>query len=341
MTVDVDVALGGTVFCDLVFSGTALPEPGAEVFADAFALTAGGTATRACTTARLGMRTALLAVLGRDVFGDQVCRQLAAEPQLDLRWVQRSETAHTALTVAVTDGHERSFITYEQPDTAAPDTWPGNPPAATTCHVGVGRQVPGWVAPMRAAGTVVFGGVGWDPSHTWSPAMLDRLPGVDVLVLNEIEALNYTRSTDVAAAVRLLADRVPTVVVTRGERGALAVDSASGAWIEQPAPTVPVVDPTGAGDVFTGALMTATVLGWDLADRLRLAVLAASLSVRTPGGAISAPRPPEIAAAVSTTPRDRGSSTIRDWLGELEKADPGAVTTTQTPTPTPISTEAS
>lgn len=331
MTVDVDVALGGTVFCDLVFSGTALPEPGTEVFSDAFALTAGGTATRACTTARLGMRTALLAVLGRDVFGDQLCHQLAAEPLLDLRWVQRSETAHTALTVAVTDGHERSFITYEEPGTAAPDTWPGVAPAATTCHVGVARNLPAWVAPMRTAGTVVFAGVGWDPSHAWSATMLDRLGGADILVLNEIEALSYTRSADVPAAARLLAARVPTVVVTRGARGALAVDSASGAWIEQQAPDVPVVDPTGAGDVFTGALMTATVLGWDLADRVRLAVLAASLSVRTPGGAISAPRPPDIAAAMATTPRDRAWSTIRDWLAELDEADPGAVTTTPIP----------
>src|SRR3569833_349438 len=105
-----DVVLGGTQFCDLVFSGSALPEPGAEVFADGFVVTPGGTAHRAVAAARLGLRTGLLGLLGRDIFGERVAQMLAAEPGLDLRWLQRTE-AHTPVTVSVTDEHGRSFVT--------------------------------------------------------------------------------------------------------------------------------------------------------------------------------------------------------------------------------------
>ncbi|GAA0323296.1 PfkB family carbohydrate kinase [Kineococcus aurantiacus] len=218
---DLDVLLGGRLFCDLVFSGSSLPEPGAEVFADAFVLSPGGTADRA-----------------------------------------------TAVTVAVTDEHDRSSTTYEEAATEVPREWPGQLPTAATCHVGVAGEVPGWVDALRAARTVVFGGVGWDASREWSPAVLDRLAHVDVFVPDEVEATSCTRTDDALAAARVLAERVGTVVVTRGARGSLAVDG-SGAVVEEPAPVVPVVDPTGAGDVFVAGLMTATRLGWGLRDRRR------------------------------------------------------------------------
>ncbi|WP_167582001.1 carbohydrate kinase family protein [Kineococcus rubinsiae] len=311
--VPVDAAFGGIVFCDLVFSGVQLPRPGAEVYADGFVLTPGGTANRAVATARLGLRTALLAVLGRDLFGNHLLSLLAAEENLDLRWVQQHASAHTALTVAVTDEHDRSFITYEEPDTAVPAAWPGPAPASRTCHVSVAGPLPAWVAPLRRGGTTVFGGVGWDASHRWSPDVLDRLGEVDVFVPNEVEATSYTRTGDPAAAARVLAERVGTVVVTRGGRGAIAVDAGTGEWVDVPAVAVRAVDPTGAGDVFTSGLMTGTVLGWDLATRVRFAGLVASLSVRTLGGATSAPRPRDV---LDFLERERPAGDFRqihDW----------------------------
>jgi sugar/nucleoside kinase (ribokinase family) len=310
---DLDVLLGGKVFCDLVFSGSALPRPGAEVFADGFVLSPGGTANRAVASARLGGRTGLLAVLGRDVFGDELTRQLAAEPHLDLRWLQREDAVRTAVTVAVTDEHDRSFITYEEAGTEVPAQWPGELPTAATCHVGLASPLPGWVERLRAGGTTVFGGVGWDATHRWSPVVLDRLAEVDVFVPNEVEATNYTRAPDAAAAAKLLADRVGTVVVTRGARGSLAVDAGTGEVVEEPAVLVPVLDPTGAGDVFVAGLMTATRLGWDLRTRLRFAGLVASLSVRGLGGAASAPHPHDVLAFLEGEPARDGFHLIHDW----------------------------
>lgn len=315
---DLDVLLGGRLFCDLVFSGSALPRPGAEVFADGFVLSPGGTANRAVASARLGGRTGLLAVLGRDVFGDELARQLGAEAHLDLRWLQRSRTTRTAVTVAVTDEHDRSFITYEEPGTEVPPVWPGELPTAATCHVGLASDLPGWVAELRAAGTTVFGGVGWDPSHEWSPLVLDRLAGVDVFVPNEVEATSYTRAPDATTAAKLLAERVGTVVVTRGPLGSLAIDAGTGEVVEEPAITVPVLDPTGAGDVFVAGLMAATRFGWDLRTRLRFAGLVASLSVRGLGGAVSAPRPRDVLRFLDDEGPREGFHLIHDWASAQE-----------------------
>lgn len=317
-----DVVVGGTVFCDLVFSGLALPAPGAEVYAERFALTPGGVANRAVAAARLGAPTAMLASVGPDIFGARVVELLEQESCLDLRWLRRSTTVHTALTVAVADEHERSFITYQEPGAGVPGAWPGPLPAARTCHIGLGvEEVPGWVARMRAAGTTVVAGVGWDPTHVWSPTVLDRLAEVDVFVPNEIEALRYTGTETIEAAAAALAERVATVVITRGRAGALAVDSASGQRLSIPAVEVTVADPTGAGDVFVAALMAAGAHGWDLVTRVRFAALAASLSVRGLGGALSAPRAGDIRDFLRHHRPGGDFAAIADWASATATPD--------------------
>ncbi|MGI4894599.1 MAG: PfkB family carbohydrate kinase [Janthinobacterium lividum] len=193
-------------------------------------------------------------MLGRDVLGEHLAGFLAGEKNLDLRWLQRHETA----------------------------------------HIGLATEFPEWVAALRAAGTTVFGGVGWDASHEWSPVVLDRLADVDVFVPNEVEATSYTRTEGAAATAKVLAEQVGTVIVTRGGQGSYAIDASSGQVVEEPAVAVTAVDPTGAGDVFAAGLMTGTILGWDLATRVRFAGLVASMSVRSLGGATSAPRPADV-----------------------------------------------
>ncbi|MFD0484999.1 carbohydrate kinase family protein [Kineococcus sp. GCM10028916] len=314
--VETDVVFGGTVFCDLVLSGTPLPGPGEEVFADGFALVAGGTANRAVATARLGMRTGILAVLGTDVLGEHLHDLLAREPGLDLRWLQRTSRYRTPVTVAVTNEHDRGFITYLEDGAEVPRQWPGPLPVVKAAHTGIAFGVPGWIADLRRAGTTVFGGVGWDGSGLWSEEVLHRAEEVDVFVLNEVEALSYTRTDSVEAAAEVLTRHVRSVVITRGAEGVTAVDAGSagvGSWVHVPAVPVRAVDPTGAGDVFTAGLMTGSVLGWDLRTRVAFAGLVATLSVRSLGGSASAPRPAEVAEFLASRRPEGDWTTVLDW----------------------------
>ena len=72
------------------------------------------------------------------------------------------------------------------------------------------------------------------------------------------------------------------VVETRGPEGAV-IHRPDGSREEVRAPSVPVVDTTGAGDCFNGVLAARLAMGTQLAAAVRDAVIAASLSVGTAG----------------------------------------------------------
>jgi len=280
----------GGLFCDMVFADAELPEPGGETFAAHFAFSPGGVANRAVAAARLGVPTSLVSVAGDDPLGALALQALRDEEGLDTSGVAVLPGRQTAITVSLSGEHDRSFITYEEPEVAVtPDD--GSYAAA---HLSVAGELPGWAGALRNSGTTLVGGVGWDASEMWSSDVLRRLSDVDVFVPNEIEAMRYTGAQDALTAARGLAEYVPLAIVTRGRKGAVAADSASGRLVEVPGIEVPAVDPTGAGDVFVGSFMASALHEWDLETRLRFACLCAASSVTRVGGSISAPRPDDL-----------------------------------------------
>jgi sugar/nucleoside kinase (ribokinase family) len=143
--------------------------------------------------------------------------------------------------------------------------------------------------------------------------VLRRLEQVDVFVPNDLEAMRYTQTDDAYAAVRELGRYVELAVVTRGARGVIAYERGTGRLTEVSSVQVAAIDPTGAGDVFVASFMASGVLDWPIEQRLRLAGLAASLSVRTLGGAASAPYPCEIKQFLTDQSPPGDWSTISTW----------------------------
>ena len=306
-----NLLFAGSVFCDLVFAGVPTPEPGAEVYAKSFKLSPGGVANRAVAASRLGVRTALLSQLGVDALGLHVSALLSAEPDLDLTWLRCTPGFQSPVTVSLAGIHEREFITYQEE--ADPLEWPVGRPSVGATHVSVERDLPDWVARLRQQGTVVYGGVGWDSSGVWSSDVLHRLDQIDVFVPNDLEAMRYTQTDNAYAAARELGRYVDLAVVTRGARGAIAYERSTGQLTEVSSVSVSCIDPTGAGDVFVASLMASGVLDWPIEQRLRLAGLAASLSVRTLGGAASAPHPCDMTQFLTDQSPPGDWSTIRSW----------------------------
>jgi ribokinase len=113
-----------------------------------------------------------------------------------------------------------------------------------------------------------------------SPSAAFRSEGfdhVDILTPNITEARDITGLPDPTAADVAAATKVATVLVTRGGAG---VDVFAGAHREIiPAAPTSVVDTTGAGDAFNGALATALYAGRTLHEAVEFAVTAASWSV--------------------------------------------------------------
>ena len=98
------------------------------------------------------------------------------------------------------------------------------------------------------------------------------------------------------AAKEFLARGVKTVIITLGENGCLIVD-ADGA-INIPAEKVKVVDTTGAGDSFIGALANFLATGLTVESSATRAVKVASISVGAKGTQSSFPERRDIPEAI-------------------------------------------
>lgn len=283
----IDLLFTGAIFCDLVFAGVSNPEAGTEVYAEGFAISPGGAANPAVAAARLGRRTALLSELGDDLLGATIRGSLAEEPLLAVDWIAERHAYQTPVTAAMTGPHDRRFVTYAEDECNL--DWPLDAPPVGVAHVSVDGNLRPWVRRLRAAGTLIYGGVGWDESGLWSRGVLDRLEQVDVFVPNDLEAMKYTRTSTAEDAARALGEYVELAVVTRGRDGVIAYERATDRFYAAEAVPMRAADPTGAGDIFVAALMSSYDYGWDLTQRLRLANLCAALSVQSLGGARSAP----------------------------------------------------
>jgi len=127
-------------------------------------------------------------------------------------------------------------------------------------------------------------------SKLWSPAearsTLEALfPDVDVLFVAERDARDVLarEGDDAEAIARGLADEFAfgTVVVTRGDEGALAVRN--GDVFEQSAFETDTRDPVGTGDAFVGGYLAARVDGGNVADALAWGAATAALKRTIPG----------------------------------------------------------
>ena len=99
--------------------------------------------------------------------------------------------------------------------------------------------------------------------------------GIDLLFANEDEAMQLTGSAQLDGALQLLAAKVPTLVITRGAQGALALEN--GEVVEIAAtPVAKVVDTTGAGDLFAAGFLTARCRGHGLRKCLETGAIAAA-----------------------------------------------------------------
>jgi sugar/nucleoside kinase (ribokinase family) len=327
-----DVLLSGTVFLDIIFTGLAgPPASGTEIFTDGMGCSPGGVANLAIAMARLGLRTSLAAAFGHDVYGDFCWRILAEQEGVDLSTSRRFPHWHSPVTVSLAYQADRSLITHaHEPPLSADEMISMHGLTETrACFVDLGPECEDWIRHAGAGGARVFADVGWDPTERWSPDLLERLSACYAFLPNTPEALAYTRTDTPEAALSRLATLVPVAVITRGSRGALAVDNETGERADVPALPVEALDTTGAGDVFAAGFVSSTLAGWPLLHRLRFANLCAALSVQHFGGSLSAPGWADIAAWWQVAKRVPGLGDIAkdySFLDDVVPQDPvGAV----------------
>jgi sugar/nucleoside kinase (ribokinase family) len=98
---------------------------------------------------------------------------------------------------------------------------------------------------------------------------------IDILFANQAEIEALAAVAHLETAVEAFAGKVETLVVTRGEHGALATRGGERAEVAAQ-PVGQVVDTTGAGDLFAAGFLVGYARGKSLEDSLRLGAIAAA-----------------------------------------------------------------
>lgn len=98
---------------------------------------------------------------------------------------------------------------------------------------------------------------------------------IDILFGNEEEILALTELEDLEAAIAILQPKIPLLVVTLGEEGAVAIQNGERTRVKAE-PVEKVVDTTGAGDLFAAGFLTGQAQGRSVEDSLRMGAIAAA-----------------------------------------------------------------
>ena len=98
---------------------------------------------------------------------------------------------------------------------------------------------------------------------------------IDILFANEAEIMSLAEHESAEEAARAVAAEVPTVVVTRSEKGAFALSNGERAAVPAE-PIRELVDTTGAGDLFAAGFLAGEARGLGLERSLKLGAICAA-----------------------------------------------------------------
>jgi ribokinase len=285
------IVVVGSLNMDLVVRVPKLPLPGETVLGGEFGTYPGGKgANQAVAAARLGARVSMIGRVGDDDFGQSLVENLKTEG-IDVRHVSRDKHEATGIAMITVDENGQNSIAVAsganmqlQPDDVQ-NAWEElEDPDILVMPLEVPVPCLQRAAELaREANTKVV--LNPAPARTLSDEFLQL---VDVIVPNETETKiltgsGLTDSDDASSAGCVLQTRgIPQVVLTLGDRGALAFDGDADP-IKISAHVVEVVDTTAAGDAFVGGLSVALAEGKSLPDSARFANAAGALATMVKG----------------------------------------------------------
>lgn len=289
-----DVTCVGVLVADVIVRPVdTWPEGGRLQVVDRIEVHSGGLAhTTGVTLAKLGLSTAVVGCVGRDLFGTLLLEVLRAHGiESHVRQHERSATSTTVVAVATTG--ERSFLHLPG---ANADLRPEDVPDALLArsrvlHLGGYFLLPGLdgtpAAPMleraRAAGCRTSLDTAWDAQGRWMRVLAPCLPHLDVLFGNRDELSRIAGTDDPARIAASLREQGPQIVAVKlGEHGAYVDGPGWRGGVR--AFAVDVVDTTGAGDAFCGGFLAGWLAGWDLPRTTRLANAVGAMCVTALGG---------------------------------------------------------
>lgn len=277
---------------------------------DVFGFPGGTTLNSAVTLARLGASISLVTMVGDDDHGIKI-REIMAREGIDGREVgTRPEVATDHSIVIVSREEQERTIFWEQ----GARLHKGDAIDITSVfsHDLVLLDVddmplrrflvdlPAHSVPSaRLLGTMTYLADSGE-ADAWEIALRH-----DLLVGNERELLELSGQPALEPALNVVQGAIAganlrACIVSRGAHGAVAV-TGSDRW-DAPAFAVDVVDTTGAGDAFAGAIAYAAALRWEWSCAIRFSNAVAALSIGAMGAQSALPSIDAVASILQVEP---------------------------------------
>lgn len=301
------VIVVGSINTDLVVATPRFPLPGETLTGSSFTVSGGGKgANQAIAAARLGGVVRFIGAVGDDAYGEARLAALMSDG-IDVSHVRRMPEAPSGVALILVDGegHNSIVVIAGANGTVAPEyldevlVGTVQPEDVLCCQLEIPFEATRRaleIGKREGATTVLNAAPGTGEAR-------DLLPLVDVLVVNEIEAMQLAGRESQPANVSLfdvVGESIRSygageVVVTLGELGAIYRGEAGGHYF--PAVPVEAVDTTGAGDAFVGVLVALLAEGWGTLEAVPICIRAGSLAVTRASAQPSLPHRHEILRA--------------------------------------------
>lgn len=297
---NLSVAVIGEFFVDQIFTGfNYLPKFGEEAFARKYAREiGGGAAITACALAKLGLRVAVLGMVGRSD-GDWVIERLTSFG-VDCRGLEFEPQEPTGTTVSISTREDRTFYSYYGANRDLPRLLR----QPETVHIlKSARHVHFACAPSGEIDLPLFKtvhrrsriSIDVQSHESWLtlPESLNILRNCDIFFPNEKEAGWISCQAAAPDMLRALGEKgIRGVALKLGGKGAALLWRGRQFRVDPFA--VETLDTTGAGDCFNAGFIFAWLHGYRPQRCLEIANICGALSTRGLGGIAAFPTLPEL-----------------------------------------------
>lgn len=292
-----DVIVAGEINPDLIlcFTHLEISFDQMETLIDEASLAIGSSsAIFACGAARLGLSTAMIGIVGDDLFGQFMLRELQNRG-VNTQYVIIDPHLDTGFSVILNRGAERAILTHLGAISALQAEQIPDELLKRGRHLHVASyflqkslqpRLPSLFKRAHALGLTTSLDTNRDPYEAWA-GVLEVLEDTDVFLPNAYEAMAISRQKNLSDALAHLSQRGKTVAVKQGAEGGIAQKGEVRVHI--PALSVEVLDTVGAGDSFDAGFIFGFIKGYPLEECLKLAVVCGSLSTRQRGGTAGQP----------------------------------------------------
>ena len=247
----------------------------------------------ACLIAKWGMSCGYAGVLGTDIYGMKIKEEYLKEG-VDLRYLVFDENNRTPVSyiLANSENGSRTLFTYKKRSFLSKIEF-GEDELDTILVDGLEFDAAIEAIKKYPKATSILDGGSYNNSTKKLAEMVDYLVCSEDFARDFSGISHFNSQENREQLFEKLEELNPNkIVVTLGEKGSLYKQG--GTLLHQNAYQVEAVDTTGAGDIFHGAFAYGITNGYDITKTIKIASIAAALSVQKLGGRVSIPALEEV-----------------------------------------------